>query len=334
MNFPEIPAVKLPETETHTEWLEQRREGIGSSDASVILGLSNYESPYSLWEQKTGRAPLDIEPDERSAELMEWGNILEFVIRDETAKRLGVEIMKPDFSVHHPDRPWQRANLDGWTDLASVFEAKNTDSRNFRLWDEQVPDHAELQVHHSGSVTGARSAIVAGLIGGNRLMIHEVTMNMNVIEILLEAEEEFWGWVQSDTPPPVDGHPRTYESLMRAWEDQPGVKQVDESDVSELWAEFREAHRLEKEAVKRKRYARAKIAQIMDGHNELRSGEHVWAKTQRGQLDMGRLTKEHPKLVDQFTEEVPTFNRDKFRKKHPELFSEFQGITVMPKGLK
>ena len=56
MHTQDIKYQLLPQTYTHEEWLQQRQTGIGSSEASIILGLSNYESPYSLWEIKTGRA--------------------------------------------------------------------------------------------------------------------------------------------------------------------------------------------------------------------------------------------------------------------------------------
>ena len=31
-----------------TQWLEERRKGIGGSDAAAIIGLNNYVTPYML----------------------------------------------------------------------------------------------------------------------------------------------------------------------------------------------------------------------------------------------------------------------------------------------
>ena len=39
----------------HDEWLEWRRQGIGSSDSASIMGTSPYTTPYQLWEEKLGR---------------------------------------------------------------------------------------------------------------------------------------------------------------------------------------------------------------------------------------------------------------------------------------
>lgn len=38
-----------------TEWLQERKKGIGGSDAAAILGLNPYMSNVDLWEIKTGR---------------------------------------------------------------------------------------------------------------------------------------------------------------------------------------------------------------------------------------------------------------------------------------
>ena len=37
------------------KWLEERKNGIGASDAAAILGLSPYMNNVGLWELKTGR---------------------------------------------------------------------------------------------------------------------------------------------------------------------------------------------------------------------------------------------------------------------------------------
>ena len=69
----------------------------------------------------------------------------------------------------------------------------------------------------------------------------------------------------------------------------------------------------------------------MDGHDELRSGDRVWAKAQLGQLDMARLAEEHPDLVAKFTTPAPTFDRDTFKAEQPDLYKTFQHTSIRPK---
>ena len=37
------------------EWLQLRQKTIGGSDAAAIIGLSKWETSYSVWAEKTGR---------------------------------------------------------------------------------------------------------------------------------------------------------------------------------------------------------------------------------------------------------------------------------------
>ena len=48
---------------THEEWLEERKRGIGSSDAGTIMGASPFQTPYGLYLLKMGRAEPVKESD-------------------------------------------------------------------------------------------------------------------------------------------------------------------------------------------------------------------------------------------------------------------------------
>ena len=61
------------------EWLNYRRLGIGGSDASTILGLNPFNSILRLWEDKTGRIPVE----EKENEYTRFGHVMEPVIRKE-----------------------------------------------------------------------------------------------------------------------------------------------------------------------------------------------------------------------------------------------------------
>ena len=36
------------------EWLQNRSNGIGASEAGTVLGLNPWETPYQLWRRKKG----------------------------------------------------------------------------------------------------------------------------------------------------------------------------------------------------------------------------------------------------------------------------------------
>ena len=60
------------------QWQAARARGIGGSEIAAVLGLSPWESRFSLWHRKMGLAAPVAQND-----VMYWGNRLEGVIRDE-----------------------------------------------------------------------------------------------------------------------------------------------------------------------------------------------------------------------------------------------------------
>ena len=57
------------------EWHEQRRLALGGSEVAAVLGISPFESRFSLWHRKAGLAqPIQDSPE------MEWGRRLESAI--------------------------------------------------------------------------------------------------------------------------------------------------------------------------------------------------------------------------------------------------------------
>jgi putative phage-type endonuclease len=76
---------KTDDDRERDEWLEQRRHGIGGSDAAAALGLSPWKTPLSLYLEKTG----DARPF-RDNESMLWGRVLEPAIRAEYTRRTGI----------------------------------------------------------------------------------------------------------------------------------------------------------------------------------------------------------------------------------------------------
>ena len=54
------------------KWLEERRKGIGGSDAAALVGMNSYSTPYTVWADKTGRLP-----EKEDSEAMRQGRDLE-----------------------------------------------------------------------------------------------------------------------------------------------------------------------------------------------------------------------------------------------------------------
>jgi len=317
------------------EWLALRREGIGSSDCSAVLGMGKYGTPFSVWLDKTGRATAD---DENEAML--WGTLLEPVIRAELGKRLGVEVEECT-TLRSRDRSWQLYNPDGIIQSANALvEIKNTSEWLSSEWvPGEVPDHAELQVNHGMAVTGADGAYVAGLIGGNRLVWEYVPRNDRLIDIIIAAEEHFWqSFVLADVEPPIDGSAVTASAIDQRWPRR--FDEIEETDDQERIAAiaagadaYRAALDLEKQAKADKALAVNQLAALMQGADVVtdKTGRKLVAR-KRGQFQEKRFLEELDGAPE-WLHKIEVVDRASLKLEDPELYRRYQATSIyFPKG--
>ena len=142
------------------EWLRARKNYIGGSDASAIVGRNPYMSNTDLWEIKTGRREQE---DISDKPYVVYGTKAEEYLRE--LFRLDF----PEYDVRYEegnmfinDRyPWAHASLDGWlverkTGRRGVFECKTTNilqSMQKEKWKDGIPDNYFCQVLHYMMVT-------------------------------------------------------------------------------------------------------------------------------------------------------------------------------------
>ena len=180
---------------------EERRLGIGGSDMPIILGLSNYKTPYQLYLEKIGES----EPEKEMTPFQYWGNQLEGVIREEFAKRNNVVVETPDSCVH-PFHDFLRGNVDGFIpSWNAVLEVKCSAGFMAHEWGEDgsdvIPMQYLVQVAHYCAVLDADCAYIAVLIGGNDYREFKYTRNFELESKLIDAAKEFWNCVLTRTPP-------------------------------------------------------------------------------------------------------------------------------------
>lgn len=325
-------AVLAGEYRDREEWLELRRGGIGSSDCSAVIGLGKYESPFSVWLEKTGRGRADEE-----SEAMMWGTLLEPVIRDQLAQRLGVEIVECK-TLRSLARPWQLYNPDGLIlETHEVVEIKNASAWLAKEWEDGVPDHAELQTQHGMAVTGAVGAYVAGLIGGNRLAWEYVPRDDHLIDnVIIPAEQHFWEtYVLGDEQPPIDGTDATTEAIAHLWPRRFEVEEPAEDVAAVLAAmeDYRAAVAAEKAAKADKARAVNVLASHMKGADALTdaAGNRLVA-LKRGQFREKAFQEEFDGAPE-WMHKVEVVDRDRMKVEDPELYRRWQSASIyLPKG--
>lgn len=199
------------------QWHQLRGKGIGGSDAGIVMNVSNYKTPYRLWEEKTGK----VERPFITNEAIEKGNALEPVMFELFKILYGNRyevIDTKNISLSSKQFPYMRANLDGalinkQTGQKGVLEIKSTTIQNVSMlkkWkQDDLPITYYFQVLHYLYVTGFDFAIVYAILDipwSNQQETRVVELNKADleadIEILIKTERWFWNKVVTKTPPP------------------------------------------------------------------------------------------------------------------------------------
>uniref|UniRef100_UPI003FEF5C98 YqaJ viral recombinase family nuclease n=1 Tax=Dialister hominis TaxID=2582419 RepID=UPI003FEF5C98 len=203
--------LSVKEAADHGKWLKTRDLGIGGSDAAVIMGLNSYKSPYQLWMEKTGQAEA---PDLSGNQRIYWGTKNEANIADWFQEETGKKVRKLG-TLRSRSHPFMLANVDrAVMGEEAGLEIKTAGVNQAKKWKgDEIPDAYYCQCLHYLAVTGADRWYIAVLIGGNEAIYKVVERNEADIKALIQAEEDFWHLVETNTPPPVDGSPSCAAAL-------------------------------------------------------------------------------------------------------------------------
>lgn len=237
---------------TRAQWLAARKNGLGGSDASTIMGVNPWCSPYALFLEKTGL----VDDDDADNERMLWGRKLEPIVAEHYVEVTGRELTSGVEMLTHPDRPHLFANTDRMIlpcdghASKGVYEGKTTSAYNKDDWkDGRVPLYYQVQVQHYLYVNETDWGSVAVLVGGQEFIWTDVSRNDRFIKAYLAKADEFWARVENNDPPPMDGHPSERRALAILYGDPDADKVIDLPGEAWEWMEkLNEAKAAEKQA--------------------------------------------------------------------------------------
>jgi putative phage-type endonuclease len=183
------------------EWHEQRRKGVGSSDAPIIAGVAPWGDIRSLYAEKAGLAP----PPEQN-EPMRWGRLLENAIADGYTEITGNKLRRLHAIRRNKEHPWMMASIDraivGRRRLLEIKTARFRGDEWGLPGTDQVPDHYRVQVQHQMTVMGYKEADIAVLFSGSDLKLYAVGHDQRLADGLVKMEAAFWQHVERQEPPP------------------------------------------------------------------------------------------------------------------------------------
>lgn len=308
------------EHDDRASWLTERRTGLGGSDVAGVLGLSPWQSPWSVWADKVGLLPLDT--DETDAQ--EFGLMAEPMLRDYFHRRTGLHVIGAQTSVTHPDHPWARVTLDGYvadspnSDPAAalgVFESKTTSEAP---WTD-VPIHYQCQAQWAMWVTGQPVCWFGVLhiaYGRVKFRVYEFHRDDTDIATLEDRCRRFWfDHVTTGIPPATDGHDATLAAIEQVYANPPAgsTMEADDTLVEHLDA-FVYCRDEIKALTEQQQAHRAALTAALGDHTTLTRG--VDAK--------GR-----PVVLATWTQQTRTgFDLDAFRARYPRHAHRFQTSTT------
>lgn len=147
--------------QSREEWLEARKDGLGASDASSLLGISPWKSNVELWEEKCG---LAIPEDIGDKPQVKYGNdaeplLRQFFMLDHPEYGLA---FTPYKIIRHGEYPFITCTPDGellesGTNRRGGLEIKTTEilsSVGWSHWKGCIPDNYYAQVCHQMLAAG------------------------------------------------------------------------------------------------------------------------------------------------------------------------------------
>lgn len=241
------------------QWLAERRQGVGASEAAALCGCSPWMTPLGLYLRKTGE--LIDQPTTR----MRFGIYFEQAIKQAYEEETGRELLKPPRILRHTDAPWMIASLDYWTD-DRVVDAKKSSERAAGYYGEtgssEMPRNYYLQLQQQMAVSGRELGELAVLIGDDDFRILHCERNQAVIDDLIEIERVFMEAVEKREPPLPDFEHATIADLLAKLE--PEVGSVVDLDIDSarlaiaydvIGKQIREAEKLREKVKARLLYA-------------------------------------------------------------------------------
>lgn len=200
----DLLATPEPVTDHSADWYNQRRQGIGGSDAAAVLGYSRWHSAYDVWRSKIADvADADNEATRR-------GTRREPELVREYCNLTGKTVYKAPHLIH-PSIGYVHANLDGIIPGERVIEAKT--ARRSDGWgepgSEDIPIDYYLQTQHYMMVAVALDLIPAAdplcdifvSITGEAIQCYTITGNKELWAAMLTKYADFWRHVTDLTPP-------------------------------------------------------------------------------------------------------------------------------------
>lgn len=228
--IPDSPAeIILPECAGREVWLAAREGGIGGSEIGALIGVSDYETPFSVFNaKKTGGKDLS------GVAAVKWGHRFEDAVAEEVAEQIGLASRFAGGLWADREKPFLRVTPDrfatklrSWRALG-VIECKTTGDGD--EWESgtitpggqgsgQAPLSYQAQIQWQMGILGLRKGWLGCYVSNQSrdFYVVEVDFDPEWFREMADEAERFWvRHILADEPPMHDlRHPKTEELLKQ-----------------------------------------------------------------------------------------------------------------------
>lgn len=187
------------------EWHDWRRNGLGASDAPIIMGVSPWKTPYQLWLEKTGQ-----NDDNSTATIWQKRGIeLEEKARALYIRETGIHVMP--LCAEHDEINWLHASFDGITlseDMIVEIKCPSHKDHSIAL-QGKIPDKYYPQLQHQMIVSSCDKAHYYSFDGEEGVLV-EVDADVQYQFDLMQKLILFWKNVEQRRPPEIDENEHIY----------------------------------------------------------------------------------------------------------------------------
>jgi len=280
-------------------WHEVRSKGIGGSEITSVLGLNPYQTPYALWEAKTGRVGSF-----EGNKFTKAGNYLEPVVAQMFEDESGLQCYGGGdnhfchpihtFCIGTPDRFVKGKHGD------AVLEIKTTQKAPQK---EDIPLNWYFQNLWYQGITGKKRGYIAWLSRGVDFDWIEIEFNEEIFNEMVQQAADFWhNNVLANVPPP----PLRKEDILKIVSKVGGVLEVDEEvarwhyQIKENAAKIKELETANTEMIE------GIQLKMMENETCTYMGARLFSWKQQGRVtvDANRIKEEAPEIFERFKKET------------------------------
>lgn len=285
-------AIKKIKRGDRNEWLQLRKQYIGGADAASVVGLNEYQSPFNLWAEKRGIVP-SFEGNLRTRVGTELEPVIAKLFEEETGKK----VQNCNFTMINDLFPFAVADIDRKIVGENAgLECKSTSALNLKHYrNGDYPARFYCQCQHYIGVCGFDKMYLAVLIGNSDFKIFEIERDEAEISALMEAEKQFYGYMQSGEEPPANAVDVESIELAHPASNGTSIELFGQQNIMREYLELKERiAALEKEADS----IAATLKQDMGDAEKGTDGQFVctWANRTRTSFDKKAFQKDHPNI--------------------------------------